>query len=102
PGPSPAPNKRVPRAMPLAGSRGGALRLLPHSIALSSADDDLDAAVLWLANARAGRHQQIGIAEALDGDGVLRHAVADQFRLHGARSAQRQALVVLPCAGGVG
>ena len=47
-----------------------------------SADDDLDPAVLRLADARAGWHKQMGIAEALDGDGVLRNPVAHQFDLY--------------------
>src|ERR1700760_4368028 len=48
---------RAPRPIDRAGPLEG-----------GSADDDLDPAVLWLTHARAGLHQQVGVAEALDGD----------------------------------
>ena len=37
----------------------------------------------------------MGIAKALDGDRVLRHAVLDQFGFHGLGTTYRQTLVVL-------
>jgi hypothetical protein len=43
------------------------------------ADDDLDAAVLWLAHAGAGRYEQVRLSKALDADGALWDAVAHQF-----------------------
>jgi hypothetical protein len=58
-------------------------------------DDDFDAAVLRLAHAGAGWHQQVGFAKALDGDRGLRHAVLHQFGCHCLGAAHRQALVIL-------
>src|SRR6478609_5688470 len=46
-------------------------------------DDDLDAAVLRLTYTRTRWHQQMRVAEALDSDGACRHAIFDQFGLHG-------------------
>jgi hypothetical protein len=39
-------------------------------------DDDLDAAILRFAHTRTGWHQQVGVAETLDGDGICWHAIA--------------------------
>ena len=44
----------------------------------------------------------MGLAEALDGDGGLGHAVLDQFRGHSLGTPHGQALVVVRGAGGVG
>ena len=52
-------------------------------------DDDLDAAVLRLTHTRTRWHQQMRVAEALDSDGACRHAVLDQFGLHGLGTAYR-------------
>jgi hypothetical protein len=43
-------------------------------------DDDLDTTILRLADTRAGRHQQMRIAEALDRDRGFWHTVLNQFR----------------------
>ena len=40
-----------------------------------SANDDLDSSVLWFAHTRAGRYQEVSIAEALNRYRVLRHAI---------------------------
>ena len=61
----------------------------------ASTDDDLHPAVLRLTHARTGGHQQVSVAEALDGDRALRHAILDQFRLHCLGAADRQALIVM-------
>jgi hypothetical protein len=42
------------------------------------------------------------VAEALDGDGALRHAVLDQLGLHRLGTAHREALIVLLCARCIG
>jgi hypothetical protein len=44
-----------------------------------SVNDDFDTPVLRLTHTRARGHQQIGIAETLDSDRTLRHAVLDKF-----------------------
>ena len=54
-----------------------------------STDDDLHPAILWLAHAWTGRHQEVRVAEALDGDRILRHAVRNQLRLDCLRSTNR-------------
>jgi hypothetical protein len=53
-------------------------RLLDENPGASqSANDDLHSPVLRLAYARTRRHQQVRIAEALNGDSVFRHAILD-------------------------
>ena len=59
-----------------------------------SADDDLDPTVLRFAHTRTSRHKQMRVAEALNGDGILRHTVLDQLDLHRARTTERETLVV--------
>ncbi len=59
------------------------------------ADNDLHPPVLWLANARAGRDQQMCFAEALDGDRINWDAVLYQLSLYRFRAAHGQTLVVL-------
>ena len=49
--------------------------------ACTSTDDDLHPAVLRLAHAWTSRHQEARVAEALDGNRILRHAVRNQLRL---------------------
>src|SRR3984957_1798841 len=68
----------------------------------TSTNDDLHPPVLRLAHTWAGRYQQMCIAKALDGDRVGRHAILDQFRGYGLGTTDRQALVVLRRAGGIG
>ena len=67
-----------------------------------STDDDLYTPVLRLAHAGTSWHQQIGIPKALNGDGVLRHTIGNQFGLDGFGAANRETLVVSRCAGGIG
>ena len=57
-------------------------------------DDDLDAAVLRLADVVAGRHQQLAFALADDRDRLGRHAVADESVLDRVGTTQRQRHVV--------
>ena len=94
---------RVPEQRPVfrrtAGPRKTGRRRAPRSciqpLSRRSGDDDLHPAVLRFANAGAGGHQRIRFAKALRGDGVGRHAVLDQFRLHRVGAADRQSHVVL-------
>src|SRR6185312_11941040 len=72
----------------------------PQAVGL--AEDDLDSAVLRLAHARAGGHQEMRLAVAVDVDRVRRHTVPDQLGLHRAGATDREALVVSRRARGVG
>src|SRR3954451_7760423 len=67
-----------------------------------STDDDLYTPVLRLAHAGTSWHQQIGIPKALNGDGVLRHTIGNQFGLDRFCTTNRETLIVLRCAGGIG
>src|SRR3984957_14024729 len=69
---------------------------------VTSTNDDLHPPVLRLAHTGAGWYPQGCIAKALDGDRVVRHAILDQFRGYGLGTTDRQALVVLRRAGGIG
>src|SRR5580704_6045659 len=80
--------------------RVGRLDKIPECV--TSTNDDLHPPVLRLAHTWAGRYQQMCIAKALDGDRVGRHAILDQFRGYGLGTTDRQALVVLRRAGGIG
>src|SRR6185312_13435662 len=68
-------------------------RSLPNAQTSGSADDDLHTAVLRLTHARAGGNKPVCVAEALDRNGILRHAVLDQLGLHRRGATHRQALV---------
>src|SRR5690348_10602472 len=59
-----------------------------------SADDDLHAPVLRLAHTRAGLHQQVRFAEALDADRALRYTVTHEFACDCLGASHRQALIV--------
>jgi hypothetical protein len=67
------PGHDTPKDRPLCRSFGSFLD------ARYLVDDDLDATVLRLTDALAGRHQQMRLTEALDRDRTSRHAVLDQF-----------------------
>ena len=67
-----------------------------------STDDDLHPTILRLAHTWTSRHQEARVAEALNGDRIRRHTVRDQLRLDSLGASDRQALVVLRCARGIG
>ncbi len=85
--------RSTPRHPPFGRIACGAIYSLQH---------DLYPAALWLAHAVASRHQQMRIAEALDGDRVRRYAVLNQLRLHRRSAADRQAHIVAWRPRGIG
>ena len=83
----------------LGAKKGGIAFLVCSRVLL---DDDLDAAVLRLAHAVAGLHEQALLAAANDRDRLRRHALTHQGVLHRVRATQRQCHVVGLRAGRVG
>src|SRR6266851_8169779 len=78
--------------LPLSSNIAGVVRsVLAYSPLL---DDDLDPAVLRLADVVAGWHQQLAFALADDRDRLGRHAVADEGVLDRVGATQRQRHVV--------
>ena len=74
----------------------------PPSIHVDAlAYDDFDTSILRLTHARTSRHQQMCVAETLNVDRTLRHAILGEFRGNRLGSTYRQPLVVFRRAGGI-
>jgi hypothetical protein len=92
---SASPTRHQPEAVCLDRLRRRNPRRAPPTVVsapaclIALAYNDLDAPVLRLTNPRAGRYQQVGIAETLNVDRTLRHAVLGQFGGNSLRPADR-------------
>src|SRR5271155_2975463 len=90
------PRARGVSFVPVRKKKGGARKRPPfHSSGLvASVEDNLNPAVLRLTDARASRHQKLGVTVSVHRNHVLRYAVADQFRGDRAGTPLGQSLVV--------
>jgi hypothetical protein len=92
---SASPTRRQPEAVCLDRLSPASPRRAPPTVVSAPAClialsyNDFDAPVLRLTNPRAGRYQQVGIAETLNVDRTLRHAVLGQFGSNRLRPTDR-------------